>query len=165
MKPRIIRGFFFIVALVLSCYRKFMNKILLLRLSFLTALMATLGSLYFGEVLKYPPCTLCWYQRICMYPLVIIFGAALWTEDEKFLKNSLPLTLIGLIIAGYHNLLYYKIIPENLAPCVQGVSCTTKYIELLGFLTIPLMSGISFALITAFNFIQLFATRNSNETK
>lgn len=138
---------------------------LFLRLSFLVALGATLGSLYFGEILKYPPCTLCWYQRICMYPLVIIFGAALWTEDEKFLKNSLPLAIIGLIIASYHNLLYYNIIPDSITPCSQGVSCTSKQIELLGFITIPLMSLVSFIIITTLSFIQLSNTRNSNETK
>jgi len=143
-----------------------MNKnVLLLRISFLISLGATLGSLYFGEVLKYPPCTLCWYQRICMYPLVFIFGAALWTEDENFLKYSLPLTKVGVLIAVYHNLLYYGIIPESITPCTQGVSCTSKQIELLGFITIPLMSLLSFTSLTILGLIQLFTTKANHETK
>ena len=118
-----------------------------LKLSFLIALVATLGSLFFGEVLKFPPCTLCWYQRICMYPLVAIFAAAIWTEDKKVLKYTLPLTVIGFVIATYHVLLYYKVIPDSITPCSQGVSCTTKQIEYLGFITIPLMSWVAFTLL------------------
>src|SRR5688572_10622372 len=98
----------------------------ILRASFILALASTVGSLFFSEVLKYPPCTLCWYQRIFMMPLVFVFGSALWTNDNKYLKYSLPLTVVGLIIATYHNLLYYGIIPEGITPCTQGVSCTTK---------------------------------------
>ncbi len=130
-------------------------KVYTLHISFLVALIATLGSLYFGEILKYPPCTLCWYQRICMYPLVIIFGSALWTNDQKFYRTSLPLSVIGFIISIYHNLLYYKIIPDSITPCSQGVSCTTKQIELFGFVTIPLMSMISFLILVVLGFITI----------
>lgn len=133
---------------------------LVLKLSFILALIATLGSLYFGEVLKYPPCTLCWYQRICMYPLVFIFGAALWTEDANFLKYSSPLVLVGEGIAIYHNLLYYKWIPDSITPCSQGVSCTTKQIELLGFITIPLMSLAGFSLLMILTIVFLKGSKN-----
>lgn len=111
------------------------------------ALVATLGSLYFSEVLKFPPCVLCWYQRICMYPLVLILGAGIVTNDKKVIWYSLPLAAIGWIIALYHNLLYYKILPESIAPCVNGVSCTTKFVEYFGFVTIPLLSWIAFSII------------------
>ena len=130
-------------------------KIDFLKFSFLIALTATLGSLYFGEILKYPPCTLCWYQRICMYPLVIILGTALWTNEHGYLKNFLSLTFLGLIIASYHNLLYYGWIPDSITPCSQGVSCTSKQVEILGFLTIPLMSLISFAALAVLGILTL----------
>ncbi len=126
------------------------------QISFVIALAATLGSLYFGEVLKYPPCTLCWYQRICMYPLVVIFMSALWTDDRRFLKYSLPLSAIGFVIASYHILLYYGILSESIVPCSQGVSCTTKQIEIFGFLTIPLMSWVSFLVINALGLAGVF---------
>lgn len=138
-------------------------KIDYLKISFLVALVATMGSLYFGEILKYPPCTLCWYQRICMYPIVIILSSALWTNEGGYLKNFLPLSLLGLLIACYHNLLYYGWIPDSITPCSQGVSCTTKQVEILGFLTIPLMSFISFLALTILGFLALRDLRRTNE--
>ncbi len=134
-----------------------------IQLSFLVSLIATAGSLYFGEVLKYPPCTLCWYQRICMYPLVVILGSALWNDESRFYRAALPLSTIGLLIAAYHNLLYYGIIPDSVTPCSQGVSCTSKQVEIFGFLTIPLMSLISFVLLTSLGFIAMKTTRRINE--
>ena len=111
------------------------------------ALMATLGSLFFSEVMLFPPCVLCWYQRICMYPLVVILLAGMFPVSKDVVKYSLPLVVIGWGIGIYHNLLYYNILPESAAPCVQGISCTTKFIEWFGFLTIPLLSLIAFTLI------------------
>jgi disulfide bond formation protein DsbB len=120
----------------------------LLRLSFIVALIATLGSLFFSEVLGYPPCVLCWYQRIAMYPLALIFFVALWSEDENHVKYALPLAVAGLGIAIYHNLLYYGILPDSIKPCQQGISCTSRQVEWLGFITIPLLSLVSFTMLT-----------------
>ncbi len=111
-------------------------------------LMATFGSLFFSEIMKLPPCVLCWYQRIVMYPLVVILAIGIYLKDKKLPYYVLPLSTIGLIIAIYHNLLYYNILPESATPCLIGVSCTTKYIELFGFITIPFLSLIAFLIIT-----------------
>lgn len=119
-------------------------KFLCLRINFLIASTATFGSLYFSEILKYPPCVLCWYQRIFIYPLVIIFGTALWFEDKNYSRYAIPLTLIGLAVAGYHNLVYYGMISESLTPCREGISCSSRQLELFGFITIPLLSLASF---------------------
>lgn len=108
---------------------------------------ATTGSLFFSEVMMLPPCLLCWYQRIAMYPLVLLFGLALFPVDVKVVRYTLPLALIGWGIAVYHNLLYYKLIPEHMAPCTQGISCTTVQLEWLGFITIPLLSLVAFTVI------------------
>jgi len=120
-----------------------------LRAGFVIALAATLGSLFVSEVLGYPPCVLCWYQRIAMYPLTVVFGVALWSEDRSYPRYSLPFCVLGLLIAGYHNLLYYGVIPEAITPCQQGVSCTDRQVELLGFITVPLMSLATFICIGA----------------
>lgn len=120
----------------------------LLQFSLVIALTSTLGSLYFSEILKLPPCLLCWYQRIFMYPLVVIFAVGIWKKDKNIPYFALPLSIIGVIIAAYHNLLYYKIIPESLAPCTLGISCTTKQIEWLGFISIPFLSLLAFIAIT-----------------
>ncbi len=116
----------------------------LLRINFLNSLMGSLGSLYFSEVMRFPPCALCWYQRIFLYPLVFIFGVALFTEDSGYRKYAFPLALIGFLISIYHNLLYFGFITEALAPCTQGVSCSSKQLQLFGFVTIPLLSLLMF---------------------
>lgn len=119
----------------------------LIILSFLVSLVATLGSLFFSEVLNYIPCTLCWYQRIFMYPLTLIFLMNLLYPDDKIIKYSLPMTILGLCISIYHNLLMYGFISEELSPCVQGVPCSTRYIDWLGFITIPFLSLTAFTII------------------
>ena len=119
----------------------------------LVAAVSTAGSLFFSEVLLYPPCLLCWYQRICMYPLVVILLAGLFPVSKHVIKFSLPLAIIGFVIAVYHNLLYYHILPESIAPCRSGISCTTVQIEWLGFITIPFLSLVGFTLIITLLFI------------
>lgn len=106
------------------------------------------GSLFFSEVMKLPPCLLCWYQRIAMYPLVLILPIGIISQDSKVRRYSLPLALIGFVIASYHVLLYYGVIPESIVPCTQGVSCTSRQIEWLGFITIPLLSFMAFTVIS-----------------
>ena len=115
--------------------------------AWVVALVGVVGSLFFSEVMDLPPCMLCWYQRIALYPLVTVIGAGIILRDRRMKYYALPLAIIGLVIAAYHNLLYYGIIPETIAPCTQGVSCTTAQIEWLGFITIPLMALASFAFV------------------
>ena len=117
-------------------------------IAFAQALLATLVSLFFSEILKFPPCVLCWYQRILMYPLVIILAVGILRKDRGVYLYVLPLSIIGMVIAFYHNLLYWNIIPESQAPCLLGVSCTTKFIEYFGFITIPFLSFSAFLIIT-----------------
>ena len=128
-------------------------KNLILHFNFLASLIGSLGSLFFSEILKYPPCVLCWYQRICLYPLVVIFGVALWTEDLAYKKYAYPFVVLGLTIAVYHNLIYYDFISAALTPCAQGASCSTRQLELFGFITIPLLSLLGF--LTTFGLLFL----------
>jgi disulfide bond formation protein DsbB len=118
-----------------------------LYLAWFQALIATAGSLYFSEVLKYPPCVLCWYQRIAVYPLVIFLAVGIARKSRDIAFYVLPLTLLGWLISLYHNLLYYKVLPESAAPCLAGVSCTTRFIEYFGFITIPLLSFLALTFI------------------
>lgn len=123
-----------------------MNKLrpYLYPLAFLQAVVAMAGSLYFSEVLHLVPCVLCWYQRIALYPIVIIALIAQLRKDDKAYQYILPLSISGFLVAVYHNVLYYAvnwgIRPDWSGPCVAGVSCTTRYIEWFGFVTIPLLS-------------------------
>ena len=106
---------------------------------------ATLGSLFFSEVMALPPCSLCWYQRIFMFPLPILLLMGLFPLDAKVVRYALPLALAGWAIAAYHTLLQLGVIPETAAPCSQGVSCSSAYLELFGFVSIPVLSLLAFS--------------------
>lgn len=116
-------------------------------IAFGQALVAMWGSLIFSEILHFTPCILCWYQRIAMYPLVPILLMGILKKDKNVYMYALPLSIIGWIIALYHNLLYYQLIPHSAEFCKFGVSCTEKYIEWFGFITIPLLSFVAFSVI------------------
>ena len=126
---------------------------LLLFFAWVVASISLLTSLFFSDVMEYVPCTLCWYQRIAMYPLVIIFLVGLLTDDKSVLKYSFSFVGLGWALAFYHNLLQFGIIPESASPCVDGVPCSAKYFELLGFITIPMLSFIAFSIIVVLLFI------------
>jgi disulfide bond formation protein DsbB len=114
-------------------------------LAWIIALVSMVGSLFFSEVMDLPPCVLCWYQRIAMYPLVLIVGIGIINRDSRMKNYALPLCLMGLAISVYHNLLYYGFIADSIIPCKEGISCTSRQIEWLGFITIPLMALTAFA--------------------
>ncbi len=116
-------------------------------IALIQAIIALLGSLYFSNIAGYPPCVLCWWQRIFMYPLVLTLIVGILRKDLKVYQYVLPPAILGWLISIYHNLLYYKIIPDTLSPCSTGVSCTTKFIEYWGFITIPFLSFIAFSVI------------------
>jgi|TARA_B100001063_G_scaffold237434_1_gene258351 disulfide bond formation protein DsbB len=116
-------------------------------ISFIVASLATLGSLFFSEIMEFIPCSMCWYQRIFMYPLVIIFLVNMLYPDDKIVKYAMPITLVGWAFSVYHNLLMFEIIPESIVPCVQGVPCSTEYINWLGFITIPFLSLLAYSSI------------------
>jgi len=131
---------------------------------FLCWLLVTVSatiSLFFSSVLEYEPCVLCWYQRICLFPLIFIFAAGLFPAfDKSVIKYALPLTIAGGLTAFYHTLLYAGIIPESIQPCSQGVSCTEKYLELFGFISIPMMSFFAFSTLVA---LLLFLKRRTSK--
>jgi disulfide bond formation protein DsbB len=126
--------------------RKRMSKSLLL--GWVAALIATIGSLYFSEVLHYIPCTLCWYQRIFMYPLAIMLGIAFYQNDRGIVKYVLPLSIIGMIISGYHTALQKIPYLQQFEMCTSGVPCSKDYINWLGFITIPILAFTAFTIIT-----------------
>jgi len=109
---------------------------------------STLGSLFFSEVMELPPCSLCWMQRIFMFPLAIILLFALFPFDPGIVRYALPLAAIGGLVALYHLLLQVGFIPESAAPCREGVSCSEAQLALFGFVSIPMMSLLVFASVT-----------------
>jgi len=117
---------------------------------------ATLGSLFFSEVMAVPVCVLCWYQRIAMYPLVVILAIGLFPYDKDVVRYAGVLAAIGWLLAIFQVLLVAGIIPEKIQPCVQGIPCSETHVSLLGFLNIPVLSFLTFTLT---GILLLFAHR------
>ncbi|MBW2243521.1 MAG: disulfide bond formation protein B [Deltaproteobacteria bacterium] len=122
---------------------------LLLFLCWLLVSAATLGSLFFSEIMELPPCSLCWVQRIFMFPLPIIVLMGLFPFDPKVIRYAMPLALAGGAIALYHSLLHLGVIPASAAPCRRGVSCSDASLDLFGFLSIPMLSLLAFSAVVA----------------
>ena len=121
-----------------------------LELSLVVALTATGGSLIFSEVLGLPPCKLCWFQRIFMYPLVPILTLAVGKKDKQVAEYVLVVAAIGAVIAGYHYALQLNPgLPTTCGTVGLSVSCTENFFLALGYITIPLMSLSAFLLIGA----------------
>ncbi|MEW6610533.1 MAG: disulfide bond formation protein B [Patescibacteria group bacterium] len=115
--------------------------------AFIVALIATLGSLFYSEIAGYEPCKLCWFQRILMYPQVVLLGIALWKKQYEALQ-SIILSALGGAIALYHYFTQIGITPA--LPCTAvgySISCTKRFVMQFGYVTIPLMSATAFFLI------------------
>ena len=142
-------------------YTKSMQKLLKnysLYAAFTISLLATLISLSLSEIFHLPPCVLCWYQRTMMYTIPIVLGIGIYYKDKKVDRYVWPMAIIGWVIAFYHTLLQWNILPESVAPCQAGISCTTVQINWFGFMTIPFMSLVAFSGVL----ISLYAYRRFN---
>ncbi|MEX2527889.1 MAG: disulfide bond formation protein B [Gemmatimonadota bacterium] len=121
----------------------------LLALAWLAVTTASLGSLYLSEVVGFVPCLLCWYQRIAMYPLVVILGVALLLGDTRVWRYVLPLAGMGLLISSYHVLIQFQPVVA-LVPCSEEIPCTVRYLSVFGFVSIPVMASMGFIFAGAF---------------
>ncbi|WP_137789444.1 disulfide oxidoreductase [Bacillus sp. E(2018)] len=122
------------------------NKPLLI--AWIASIISMVGSLFFSEVMKFVPCNFCWYQRILMYPLVILLGVAFYQQDHKVTRYVLPLSILGIIVSGYHYALQKIPALKAFEVCTSGVPCSGQYINWLGFITIPLLAFAGFTIIT-----------------
>jgi disulfide bond formation protein DsbB len=131
----------------LRSIRRFLIGILsgnALPLAFLVALVSTLGSLYFSEILQYVPCELCWFQRIFMYPQVVIFAIALLKNDKGAFWYAIPLSAIGGSISVYN---YWLQLAASATSCAGGASCSDMQFLSYGYITIATMALTGFMLI------------------
>ncbi len=141
--------------------KKISNFILVnaIYLILLQLILALLGSLYFSNVKGFEPCILCWWQRIFMYSQIPVIAVALFKKEIDIYKYTLTLSILGIIVSIYHNLLYVGII-KNEDFCTGGISCTSKYIEYFGFVTIPLLALIAFSVIITLSLISRHYIKN-----
>ena len=125
----------------------------------LIAAVSLLGSLFLDQALGYDPCTMCWYQRIFMYPLVPVLLVGLFPLDRSVVRYALPLAVLGWATAFYHLLLQTGVISERLQPCDESGSCAEIDLILFGFMTIPLLSLLAFTAVVALLVIFLKRTK------
>src|SRR3989344_7617018 len=119
--------------------------------AFVTALVSMLGSLFYSEIAGYAPCVLCWYQRIAMYPQVLLLGLAAFRRDQNIADYSIGMSVIGGLIAAFNY--REQISATPLASCSAvgfSVSCSERFVTSFGYITIPLMAATAFAMIIVF---------------
>ena len=115
--------------------------------AFIIVLTSITGSIFYSEIAGFLPCSLCWWQRVFLYPQVILFGIALW-KKERVADYAIALSSVGALIASYHSYLQFGGLP--LIPCAASAaaaSCAQRYFLEFGYVTIPTMSLTVFILI------------------
>ena len=129
-------------------------------LAFVVASIATGGSLFFSEIAHFVPCELCWYQRICMYPLSITTLLAALFDDPRAARYLLPLPVVGAGVSVYHLLVENGVVGESLTCRISAPGgCTVKWINEFGYMTIPTLALTAFALVFAFLLLAAYEPR------
>ena len=118
--------------------------------AFLVAAIATGGSLFFSEVAGFVPCELCWYQRICMYPLSILTLFLAFHADHRAARYLLPLPVVGAGVSIYHLLIENHVVATPSACEIGGAGCAVKWINYFGYMTIPTLALTAFVLLIGF---------------
>lgn len=139
--------------------KKLENSLLVI---WIVSLIATLGSLYFSEVRGYEPCELCWYQRILMYPIVLMTTVAYIQKNARIAVTTAVFALVGGSLSLYHYGIQKVSFLQDSAPACGQVACTGYYINWLGFITIPFLAGTAFILIAAVSFYMLKVLKEEN---
>ncbi len=130
--------------------------------AFVVAAVATGGSLFFSQVAGYVPCELCWFQRICMYPLSILTLLMALSGDHRAARYLLPFPIVGAGISTYHILVENGVVKQSQACLISAPGgCATKWIDELGYVTIPTLALTGFALV--FAFVALAAAGSGDE--
>lgn len=127
-------------------------------LAWLVAFVATVGSLIYSEVIGFEPCRLCWFQRIAMYPLSVVLLVGAIRRDWAAKYYALPLSLVGLGISVWHYLVQAFPALEG-GSCDLNNPCSSKYVDVFGFISIPFMAGSAFIVISVL--LGIYVNKNS----
>ena len=135
-------------------------------LAFVVSGTAMAGSLFFSEVAHFVPCELCWYQRICMYPLALLTLLAALANDYRVARYLLPFPVIGAGISVYHLLVENGVVQESQGCQLSAPGgCSVKWINEFGYVTIPTLALTGFALVFAFLLLAVFEPRLPSEAE
>ncbi len=131
--------------------------------AFVAAFISMAGSLYYSEVAGFDPCRNCWYQRFMMYPAAILLGLTMVTKRMILAKIAFVMSVVGICISTYHRL--EQQFPENVGgACALDNPCSSRYVNEFGFVTIPTMAWVGFALVIVFAGFALVNDRTSRNT-
>lgn len=158
---------FMVVALLALIFRNSWGKTLVswsgqhsLKLGVLIGVMAISGSLFYSNGVGFEPCYLCWWQRVAIYPILVLFAVALRNRDRSVFKYVLPFSVIGTVLALYHSYVQWGGSP--LIPCDATASCSKLYVYAFGYITIPTMSlTIALAFILLYTANRVYENRNA----
>ncbi len=117
-------------------------------MAFFVAFFSMTGSLFYSEVAHFEPCKLCWYQRIAMYPLVLLLALGIRFRDRMITWYAGALAAVGALIAANHY--YLQVSGNSLLPCSAigySVSCSKQFVLKYGYITIPVMALSAFVFI------------------
>lgn len=140
--------FFFLFAFKSHMINKFVSYVAhhTLLLSFIVSLAGLVGSFIYSEVIGYAPCVLCWVQRVFLYPQVVLFAIAQYKKDFKVFMYTLPLSLLGGIVALYHA--FTQLGGFSITPCTAaGGACSKVFVSEFGYITIPMMAFTAFLVL------------------
>ncbi len=137
----------------------FVNKYII-ELLFLLSSIATLGSLTYSNIVGFPPCELCWIQRIFMFPQPILALVALGKRDKNLVNYLFPLSIIGGVVALYHSLANLGIGSGLLGCTAVGGECARLYVLKYGYITIPFMSLTIFVYLITLSIIYYKSRKN-----
>lgn len=126
-------------------------------LALILTLVSTAMSLVYSDYFGIVPCSLCWFQRIFLYPQAVLFVIALWKkESARIADYSIWLSIFGAVVALYQH--YIQIVGEGPLPCpVSGGDCVKRFLFEFGYITFPLVAFSAFALLIV---IMLFVRKS-----
>jgi disulfide bond formation protein DsbB len=107
-------------------------------LGFITAVVTVLGSMFYSNVMGFEPCELCWWQRVLLFPQLVLFGVALWKKSATVFSYAVPMVIISSVISLYN--LYIQMGGNPFVPCSATASCTKVYVMVFGYISIPVMA-------------------------
>jgi disulfide bond formation protein DsbB len=135
-----------------------------LPLAWVVAAVTTLGSLHYSLVEGFEPCTLCWYQRICIYPWSVVLGIAAWRRDVGVRLYAIPVLAVGAVIAAYHSWIQAYPPEGGSSFCTATASCTDRFVWELGFVSLPFMSLSACTFMIALLLVARPAARETTTT-
>ena len=130
-------------------------------LAWIVATVTTLGSLYYSEIANFVPCRLCWYQRICMYPLAVILLVGLLLRDRRVRWYAAPFVIVGAPLSLYHWLVERVDFFAKSSSCSAEAPCTVPWFQELGYVTLAFMAMSAFLLIGTLLLVDWAADRGA----